>query len=169
MKKHIHCVKSVCIRCYSGLHFPAIGLNTERYSEIRRNILFECEKIRTRITPIRTIFTQWLLRVCSTGHYFFRMYTFPKFFYGNLWDFYNVNQFDFKKYKDQLCRSSDFLKKTIKMKYRITGTSGTERHETSQRLSPRRTPVLKTLFKWSWSLKVCVPVNFVKFSRKLTL
>ena len=27
-----HCVKSVRIRSYSGLHFPALGLNTERYS-----------------------------------------------------------------------------------------------------------------------------------------
>ena len=26
-----HCVKSVCIRSYSGPHFPAFGLNTERY------------------------------------------------------------------------------------------------------------------------------------------
>ena len=28
---HIHCVKSVYIRSFSGLHFPAFGLNTERY------------------------------------------------------------------------------------------------------------------------------------------
>ena len=28
-----HCVKSVCIRNYSGPHFLAFGLNTERYSE----------------------------------------------------------------------------------------------------------------------------------------
>ena len=27
----IHCVKSVRIRSYSGPHFPAFGLNTERY------------------------------------------------------------------------------------------------------------------------------------------
>ena len=26
-----HCVKSVRIRSYSGPHFPAFGLNTERY------------------------------------------------------------------------------------------------------------------------------------------
>ena len=26
------CVKNVCIRSYSGPHFPAFGLNTERYS-----------------------------------------------------------------------------------------------------------------------------------------
>ena len=27
-----HCVKTVRIRSYSGPHFPACGLNTERYS-----------------------------------------------------------------------------------------------------------------------------------------
>ena len=26
-----HCVKSVRIRSFSGLHFPALGLSTERY------------------------------------------------------------------------------------------------------------------------------------------
>ena len=26
-----HCVESVCIRSYSSPHFPALGLNTERY------------------------------------------------------------------------------------------------------------------------------------------
>ena len=29
--RYIHCVKSVRIRDYSGSHFPAFGLNTERY------------------------------------------------------------------------------------------------------------------------------------------
>ena len=29
-----HCVKSVCIRCYSGPYFPAFGLNKERYEYI---------------------------------------------------------------------------------------------------------------------------------------
>ena len=28
--QHLHCVKSDRIRCYSGPHFPAFGLNTER-------------------------------------------------------------------------------------------------------------------------------------------
>ena len=27
-----HCVRSVCIRSYSGMHFPAFRLNAERYS-----------------------------------------------------------------------------------------------------------------------------------------
>ena len=41
---HIHCVKSVRTRSYSGPYLPVFGLNTERYSD-------ECEKIQTRITP----------------------------------------------------------------------------------------------------------------------
>ena len=45
-----HCVKSVRIRSYSGLHFPAFGLNTERY-EVSLCIQSECGKMRTRITP----------------------------------------------------------------------------------------------------------------------
>ena len=39
----IHSVKSVSIRSYYGLHFPAFALNTEIQSE--------CGKIRTRLTP----------------------------------------------------------------------------------------------------------------------
>ena len=44
-----HCVKSICIRSYSGPHLPAFGLNTERY---RVSICVHSErgKIRTRIT-----------------------------------------------------------------------------------------------------------------------
>ena len=30
-----HCVKSVRIRNYSGLHFPAFGLNTEMHSDLK--------------------------------------------------------------------------------------------------------------------------------------
>ena len=46
----LHCVKSVLILVsYSGLHFPAFGLNTERYTLYLR-IQSEYGKIRTRIT-----------------------------------------------------------------------------------------------------------------------
>ena len=38
------------IRYYSGLHFPAFRLKTERYS-VSLRIQSECGKIRTRITP----------------------------------------------------------------------------------------------------------------------
>ena len=34
---NIHCVKSVQVRSYSGQHFAAFGLNTERYTAITRN------------------------------------------------------------------------------------------------------------------------------------
>ena len=46
----IHCVKSIRIRNYSGPHFPAFGLNTERYG-VSLRIQSECGNMRTRITP----------------------------------------------------------------------------------------------------------------------
>ena len=52
-----HCVKSVRIRSYSGPHFPTFGLNTERYS-VSLRIQSKCRKMRTRITPKWTLFTQ---------------------------------------------------------------------------------------------------------------
>ena len=42
--------ESVRIRSYSGLYFPAFGLQTERYG-LSLRIQSKCEKIRTRITP----------------------------------------------------------------------------------------------------------------------
>ena len=45
-----HWVKSIHIRSYSDPHFPAFGLNTERYS-VSLCIHSKCGKIRTRITP----------------------------------------------------------------------------------------------------------------------
>ena len=48
--KSKHCAKSVCIRSYSGPHFPAFGLKTERY-EVSLRIQSECGKMQTRITP----------------------------------------------------------------------------------------------------------------------
>ena len=45
-----HCVKSVSIRSYSGLHFPAFGLDTEKYF-VSLRIQPECGKMLTRITP----------------------------------------------------------------------------------------------------------------------
>ena len=43
-----HCVKLVRIQSYSGPHFPAFGLNTERYG-LSLRIQSECGKMR--ITP----------------------------------------------------------------------------------------------------------------------
>ena len=50
LAKTRHCMKSVRIRSYSGPHFPAFGLNAERYG-VSLCIQFECGKIRTRTTP----------------------------------------------------------------------------------------------------------------------
>ena len=50
-----HCVKSVCIRSYSGLHFPAFGLDTERYG-VSLRIHSECGKMRTRKAPNKDTF-----------------------------------------------------------------------------------------------------------------
>ena len=46
----IHCEKSVRIRSYSGPHFPALKLNTERYS-VSLRIQSEYGKMLTRIIP----------------------------------------------------------------------------------------------------------------------
>ena len=46
----MHCVKSVRIRSYSGPHFPAFRLKTERYF-LSLRIQSECGKMRTIITP----------------------------------------------------------------------------------------------------------------------
>ena len=56
-----HCAKSVRIQSYSGPHFSAFGLNTERYSvslryTISLRIQSKCGKIRTRITPNTSTF-----------------------------------------------------------------------------------------------------------------
>ena len=51
----LHCVKSVHIRSYHGLCFPAFGLNTGRYGAASR-IQSEWEKIWTRITPNKDTF-----------------------------------------------------------------------------------------------------------------
>ena len=50
-----HFVKSVCSRSYYGPHFPAFGLNTERYRVFLR-IQSECGKMRTRVIPNTDIF-----------------------------------------------------------------------------------------------------------------
>ena len=53
--KALHCVKSVRIRSFSGLYFPAFGLNAEIY-RVNLSIHSECGKIRTSKTPNRNIF-----------------------------------------------------------------------------------------------------------------
>ena len=55
-----HFVKSVRVRSYSGPHFPAFGLKTERYG-VSFHIQSKYGKIRTSITPnTDTFYTVWL-------------------------------------------------------------------------------------------------------------
>ena len=56
-----HCEKSVLIRSYSGLRFPAFGLNKERYP-VSLRIQSEYQKMWTRITPNTGIFCAVSLR-----------------------------------------------------------------------------------------------------------
>ena len=57
-----HCVKSSRIRSYSGPHFPALGLNTDRYS-VSLRIQSQCGEIRTRITPTMDTFRAVTLNI----------------------------------------------------------------------------------------------------------
>ena len=50
-----HCMEGVRIRSYSGPHFLAFGLNTERYG-VSLHIKSEFGEIRNRITPNRDTF-----------------------------------------------------------------------------------------------------------------
>ena len=45
----MHCVKSVCIRSYSGSYFPEFGLNDSDSVSLR--IQSECGEILIRMTP----------------------------------------------------------------------------------------------------------------------
>ena len=49
-KGTIDCVNIFRIWSYSGLHFPAFGLDTKRYP-VSLRIQSDCGKMRTRITP----------------------------------------------------------------------------------------------------------------------
>ena len=51
----LHCMKSVRIQSYSGQHFPAFGLNTERYG-VSLHIQSKCGIMQTRIAPNRDTF-----------------------------------------------------------------------------------------------------------------
>ena len=62
-QKILHCVKCVNIRSYSGLHFPAFGLNTERYG-VSLRIQSKCGKMGTKITPNTDILSQCYFLKC---------------------------------------------------------------------------------------------------------
>ena len=56
-----HYVKSICIRSFFGPHFPAFGLNTERYG-VSLRIQSDGEKYGPEKLRIRKLFTQWPLQ-----------------------------------------------------------------------------------------------------------
>ena len=80
---HLQSVKSARIRNYSGPHFPAFGLNTERYG-ISLPIQSEYGKIRTRITlNMYTFYGVLVYIICSLGifnrvHSFYQEMFIPK-------------------------------------------------------------------------------------------
>ena len=65
----LHCMKSVRIQSFCGPYFPAFGLNTERYGEIRRDteylpvFILNAGKYGPEKLRIRTLFTQCYLLV----------------------------------------------------------------------------------------------------------
>ena len=63
--KVIRCVKDVRIRSFSGLYFPAFGLNTERYG-VSLRIQSKCRKIRTRKNSIFGLLFEFLREVSLT-------------------------------------------------------------------------------------------------------
>ena len=64
-----HCVKSICIRSYSGPHFPAFGLNTERYFVYLR-IQSKCREMLTRMTLNTDTFYAMCSKNIHTGFVF---------------------------------------------------------------------------------------------------
>ena len=54
-----HCIKSARIRCFSGPHFPAFGLNTEICS-VNPHIQSKCGKMWNRKNPNKDNFMQCL-------------------------------------------------------------------------------------------------------------
>ena len=64
-----HCVKSVRIWSYSGPHFPAFALNTERYG-VFLHIQAQRGKMRTRITPNTETFQAMIFMILFLLHAF---------------------------------------------------------------------------------------------------
>ena len=60
----LHCVRSARILSFSGPHFPAFGLNTERYG-VSLRIQSECGKIPTRNTARLARVDSHCKRACS--------------------------------------------------------------------------------------------------------
>ena len=69
--KDTHCVKSIRVWSFSGLHFPAFGLNTE-ICGVNIRIQSKCGKIRTRKLRTKKIFrpSHWSKSNWSQSKYF---------------------------------------------------------------------------------------------------
>ena len=67
-----HCEKSICIRSYSGPHFPAFGQNMGRYG-VSIRIQSECAKMWTRITPNTDTFCALNISMILIKTHFFWM------------------------------------------------------------------------------------------------
>ena len=57
---NLHCIKSVHIQSFSGLYFPAFGLNMERFEVTR--VQSECVKTESRKTLNMDTFYALLLK-----------------------------------------------------------------------------------------------------------
>ena len=68
---NFHCVKSVCVRSYSGPQFPAFGLNMERYTVSLNTYLW--------ITPNTDIFLRSVFFKLNKTHKLFKSFSVLKF------------------------------------------------------------------------------------------
>ena len=78
----VHCVKNVRVQSFSGRHFPAFGLNTERSLVVSLCIQSKFGKIRTRKTPNTDIFHAVVPAVKFGGYKSYRR--------GNVKHFINI-------------------------------------------------------------------------------
>ena len=79
----MHCVKSICIRSYSGPHFfphfPALGLNTERYA-VSLCIQSECGKILEKADQNNSEYGHILRSGIVEGYFVIRLFSLLKLF-----------------------------------------------------------------------------------------
>ena len=79
MSMKLNCVKSVRIRSFSGPHFPAFGLNTERYGVYGVSLRIQSKfgKMRTRKTPKTGTFHEVLFSLIKAALYVLPIRDFP--------------------------------------------------------------------------------------------
>ena len=93
-----HCVKSVCIRSFSGPCFRAFGLHTEKF-EVSLRLQSKCEKIKTRKTPytdnFNAIYSNCFVTIViifkiSVNDFLLMIFENTKYFKMWNWNFYRV-------------------------------------------------------------------------------